>query len=457
MARPRQVHRCTACGGVSPRWAGRCPTCGEWNSLVEEEVEVPTGAGPPPGWGGGVPVPLGQVDLAGAAPRPTGLDEFDRVLGGGLVAGSVTLLGGEPGVGKSTLLLQVLRTMADSGARVLLVSAEESAQQVRLRAERLGPVPPLLLLLAGTDLGSVLRAVEGAGFDLVVVDSVQTVADPQTGGIPGSLSQVRACADALVRLAKDGQVPMVLVSHVTKEGTLAGPRVLEHLVDTVLTVEGDRHHALRLLRAVKHRFGATGEIGLFEMGEVGLTAVADPYRFLLGDRRPGVPGSAVFPTVEGQRALLVELQALVTPMAPSGAPRRSAQGLDPGRLAMVLAVLDRRAGLPSGPTDVFASVVGGIRVQEPAADLALAMALASACRDVPVPADLAVFGEVGLGGELRQVPHAPQRLQELARVGIRRVLVPAATPEGPAGIELVRVHSLAQAVELAVPARTRVA
>ena len=453
MARPRSVHRCSECGTGSPRWAGRCPGCAAWNTLVEETVApvaAPRPAPATPSWGGGDAVPLHQVDLAGAAPRPTGLAEFDRVLGGGFVPGSVTLLGGEPGVGKSTLLLQVLRTLASAGANVLLVSAEESAQQVRLRAERLGPLPPTLLLLAGTDLSVAARAVVALAPDLVVVDSVQTMADPATTGIPGSIAQVRACGDVLVRLAKSQVVPLVLVSHVTKEGNLAGPRVLEHLVDTVLSVEGDRHNALRLLRAVKHRFGATGELGLFEMGDSGLTAVSDPYRFLLGDRRPGLPGSAVLPAVEGQRALLVELQALVAPLPPGGTPRRAAQGLDPGRLSLLLAVLDRRAGVSAGPVDVFASVVGGIRVSEPAADLAVALAVASACRDVAVPADLAAFGEVGLGGELRQVPHAHRRLAEVARVGFRRALVPAFTPDGPDGLELVRVMSLHEAVEVAL-------
>ena len=439
---------------MAARWAGRCAACSAWNSLVEEQPPAPPAVGVAgPRWGGDQAVALVDVDVAGAAPRPTGLAEFDRVLGGGLVPGSVTLLGGEPGVGKSTLLLQVLRALATGGARVLLVSAEESAQQVRLRAERLGDLPPTLLLLSGTDLAAAARAIVGLDPELVVIDSVQTLADASTAGVPGSLAQVRTCGDVLVRLAKDRDVPLVLVSHVTKEGTLAGPRVLEHLVDTVLTVEGDRHHALRLLRAVKHRFGATGELGLFEMEDTGLRAVSDPYRFLLGDRRPGVPGSAVLPAVEGQRALLVELQALVAPAGPGATPRRSAQGLDPGRLALLLAVLDRRAGVTAGPVDVFASVVGGIRVAEPAADLALALAIASACQQVPVPADLAAFGEVGLGGELRQVPHASRRLAEVARVGFRRALVPAFTPDGPPHVELVRVTSLDEAVQVALTPR----
>jgi DNA repair protein RadA/Sms len=329
-----------------------------------------------------------------------------------------------------------------------LVSAEESAQQVRLRAERLGELPVDLLLLTGTDLSTAVDAVVRQRPGLVVVDSIQTVSDPFTNGVPGSVAQVRACADLLVGVAKTHDIPIVLVGHVTKDGSLAGPRVLEHVVDTVLTIEGDRHHALRLLRAVKHRFGPTGELGLFEMEETGMVAVSDPYRLLLGDRRTGIPGSAVLPTVEGQRPLLVELQALVTP---SGVhPRRSAQGLDSGRLALLLAVLERRARVLAPQTDVFASVVGGIRVTEPAADLALALAVASAAADVPLPPDLVIFGELGLGGEVRQVPGALQRLGEAARLGFRRAIVPSSAPEGPAGVAVQRVRTLAEAVACAL-------
>jgi DNA repair protein RadA/Sms len=398
----------------------------------------------------GVPVPLCDVDLSGAAPRPTGLPELDRVLSGGFVPGSVTLMGGEPGVGKSTLLLQVLRSVAATGTSAVLVSAEESAAQVRLRAERLGPVPPTLLLLEATDIVAVGGVMEELSPALVVVDSIQAVADPDTSGLPGGVPQVRSCAEYLVRLAKTHEVPFVLVGHVTKDGALAGPRVLEHLVDTVITVEGDRHHALRMVRATKHRFGPTGELGLFAMGEAGLAAVTDPYTLLLGDRRPGSPGSAVLPAMEGQRALLVEIQALHTPSPPSAPPRRSAQGVDSGRLALLLAVLEQHSGVALGHTDVFASVVGGIRVTEPAADLALMLALASAVTHVALPSDMVVFGEVGLGGEVRSVPHAPRRLSEAARIGFRRAFVPASCPDGPAGIELLRVASVLDAVTLAL-------
>jgi DNA repair protein RadA/Sms len=425
---------------ATSRWAGRCPTCGQWNSLVEEVVPAsvaPDGGSLRPGRPVVAPIALCDVAVSGAAPRSTGLTELDRVLGGGFVPGSVTLIGGEPGVGKSTLLLQVLRSVAATGAPVVLVSAEESAAQVRVRAERLGPVPPTLLLLEVTDVRAVAGIVDELPPALVVVDSIQAVSDPDTAGLPGGVPQVRACAEYLVRLAK---------TYVTKDGALAGPRVLEHLVDTVITVEGDRHHELRMVRATKHRFGPTGELGLFAMGDAGLAAVTDPHQLLLGDRRPGTPGSAVLPAMEGQRALLVEIQALRAPAPPSAPLRRSAQGVDAGRLALLLAVLEQHADLVLGHTDVFASVVGGIRVTEPAADLALVLALASTVARRPLAADVVAFGEVGLGGEIRAVPHAPRRLSEAARIGFRRAFVPASCPNGPPGMELVRVSSVLEAV-----------
>ncbi len=451
---------------MTARWSGRCPSCGAWNALVEEPPLPPSAmvsSTLSSGRGGraeaevdrvtarqttAFPVALGEVDLAEAAARPTGLAELDRVLGGGLVPGSVTLIGGEPGVGKSTLLLQVLAAVAGAGERVLLVSAEESAQQVRLRAQRLGPVPAGLRLLDSTDVADLAVAVGAERPSLVVVDSIQAVCDRSVGGVPGSLVQVRACADLLVRLAKELRIPFVLVGHVTKDGTLAGPRALEHLVDTVVTVEGDRHHALRLVRAVKHRFGPTGELGLFEMGEAGLVAVADPYRLLLGDRRPGAPDSAILPAIEGQRALLVEVQALAS--STGGAPpRRSAQGVDFGRLGLLLAVLENRARVRVRSTDVYCSAVGGIRVAEPAADLAVALAVASAVAAVALPPNLVAFGEVGLTGEVRQVPHAARRLAEAARVGFRHAVVPDTCPPGPRGMELIHVRTLSQAIERA--------
>ncbi|MGD0312539.1 MAG: DNA repair protein RadA [Acidimicrobiales bacterium] len=452
MAKTAKRHRCIDCGSTTARWAGRCPTCGEWNTLVEEG-QLGTLAQAVDALGlSSMPVPLSSVDVSEATAVPTGVDEFDRVLSGGLVPGSVTLVGGEPGIGKSTLLLQVLAARAAAGHRVLLVSAEESAHQVRLRAERLGPVPPGLLILPVTDVSAVINAVVECQPDLVVIDSIQAVAigpavpgERRASGVPGSVTQVRECADQLVGLAKSRQVATVLVGHVTKDGSLAGPRALEHMVDTVLSFEGDRHHALRLLLAVKHRFGPTGELGLFEMGDNGLDPVDDPGRLLLGDRLIGVPGGVVLPAVQGRRTLLVELQALVIPMG-QAQPKRSVVGLDSGRMMMTLAVLARHADLPVLGLDVFASVAGGIRVTEPAADLAVAMAVASAATGLPLPPDLAAVGEVGLAGEIRQVTNLPRRLEEAARLGFDRVVVPASSPPGPPGMQLVRVDTVIDAV-----------
>ena len=433
MAKTAKRHRCIDCGSTTARWAGRCPSCGEWNTLVEEAQLGPLVRAVDALDLSSMPVPLASVDVSEAAAVPTGVDEFDRVLSGGLVPGSVTLLGGEPGIGKSTLLLQVLAARAAAGHRVLLVSAEESAHQVRLRAERLGPIPPGLLDPVGhRRRARSIDAVVESEPDLVVIDSIQAVAvgpatpgERRATGVPGSVTQVRECADQLVGLAKSRQVATVLVGHVTKDGSLAGPRALEHMVDTVLSFEGDRHHALRLLLAVKHRFGPTGELGLFEMGDQGLNRVDDPGRLLLGDRLTGVPGGVVLPAVQGRRTLMVELQALVTPMG-QAQPKRSVVGLDGGRLVMTLAVLARHAGLPVLSVDVFASVAGGIRVTEPAADLAVALAVASASTGVALPADLAAVGEVGLAGEIRQVTNLPRRLEECGPARVR--------PGGGAGL-----------------------
>jgi DNA repair protein RadA/Sms len=366
-------------------------------------------------------------------------------LGGGLVPGSATVVGGEPGIGKSTLLLQALSSLASRGARCLLVTAEESKQQVKLRAERLGARESSLWLLSETSLPAILAAITEVAPDVVVLDSIQTVFDPELGSAPGSVVQVRECAHQLVRVAKERSITTILVGHVTKEGTLAGPRVLEHLVDTVLSFEGERHHALRLLRAVKHRFGPTGELGLFEMADEGLRAVPDASGLFLGDRRAGVPGSVVVPAMEGHRPLLVELQALVAPSA-LAMPRRSAQGLDSGRLSLLVAVLDRRVGLSLAGADVYASAVGGVRVAEPAADLALSLALVSALTGAVLPPDLVACGEVGLGGEVRQVSQCERRLAEAARLGFRTAVIPASSPGVPAGMEAIRVRSLAEAV-----------
>ncbi|MBO0693219.1 MAG: DNA repair protein RadA [Acidimicrobiaceae bacterium] len=447
MARTRTLHRCRRCGATAPRWAGRCPTCEEWGSLVEEVV-TPHSPGHPggkaPGHAADAPVAIGDLSEEGGVPLPTGVDELDRVLGGGLVPGSVTLLGGEPGIGKSTLLLQAMASMAGRGARCLLICAEESAQQVRRRAERLGAVTPGLWLVAEADLPAIRAAAEQVRPDVVVIDSIQTIWDPEAESAPGSVTQVRACAHSLASYAKATGTVVVLVGHVTKDGALAGPRALEHLVDTVLTFDGERHHALRLLRGVKHRFGSTGELGLFEMAESGLAGVADPSGLFLGDRRRGTPGSAVFAAMEGYRPLLVEVQALVAPSAMT-APRRSASGFDAGRLGLLLAVLQRRAELRLGSMEVYVSAVGGVRLAEPGADLAVCLALASAVIDRPLPHDLVAVGEVGLAGEVRQVSHMARRLGEASRLGFGRAIVPVSAPAG-SGLRTTPVATLADAI-----------
>ncbi len=442
---------CTECGAQSPKWAGRCNECGDWNTLVEELVggSDPADAPLAPSKRSG-PVRIGDVSTSSARPVSTGIDELDTVLGGGLVAGSVTLLGGEPGIGKSTLLLQL--AAARTGT-TLYVSAEESAQQVRIRGERLGAMRPDLWLHAETSLPHVIRAIDETEPELVIIDSIQTIADPELSSAPGSVGQVRGCAHRLVTEAKDRNIAVVLVGHVTKEGSLAGPRVLEHVVDTVLQFEGDRHHALRLLRAVKHRFGPTNELGLFEMVGEGLVAVPDPSTMFLADRRTGVAGSAVVPTMEGKRPIVVELQALTTDSVPNVPSRRSAQGIDGGRLSMLMAVLGRRGRLPVGEQDVYASAAGGARLNEPGLDLGICLSVASAMCDTPLPADLAMFGEVGLGGEVRQVSHAQRRVTEAARLGFRRVVVPAKSPD-PADeldgqVTLLRVNTLVEALRAA--------
>ena len=449
MAKLRLIHRCTECGASHAKWSGKCLTCGAWNSLVEDvedpnEGVVSLAAGmalvPP-----GEPTLIADVDATIGSPSPTRIDELDRVLGGGLVPGSVTLLGGEPGIGKSTLLLQLL---AAASGTTLYVTAEESAQQVRLRASRLNALSPQLWLLPEMSLPHIISAIDSVKPDLVVVDSIQTVADPELGSTPGSVVQVRGCAHRLVQEAKRRHVPVVLVGHVTKEGGLAGPRVLEHVVDTVLSFEGDRHHALRLLRASKHRFGPTSELGLFEMTETGLIGVPDASKLFLADRRTGVPGSVVVPTLEGQRPLLVEVQALTNPTHGGTPARRSVQGVDSARLSMLLAVLERRARISLSSHDVFASVVGGVKLTEPGADLGLCLALVSAITNTPIPADLVVVGEVGLAGEVRHASHIGQRLSEAERLGFRRAIVPRTSADFQGSMETHAVSTLADALHL---------
>ncbi len=393
------------------------------------------------------PLPLQTISPDGAVAVATGIGELDRVLGGGLVAGSVTVLGGEPGVGKSTLVLQALASAAGQGRTSLLIAAEESGEQVRRRAGRLQAAVDGCYVLATTDLDAVMGAAGQLEPSMLVVDSIQAVSDRACPSQAGSPSQVRECAGRLVRYAKTLGVATVLVGHVTKDGGLAGPRTLEHLVDTVLSFEGDRHHSLRLLSASKHRYGPTGEIGLFEMTEAGLQGLVDPSALLLGDRRRGVPGSIAVPVLEGRRPLIIEIQGLVGPPM-SGAPRRVAQGVVGGRLALLLAVLERRCHVAVAASDVFVSTVGGLRVNEPAADLGVALALVSAVTAIAIGEDVVALGEVGLAGEIRQVPSTERRLAEAVRLGFRRAVVPQSCPEGPVALELLRAGTLLEAVRL---------
>jgi len=430
MPRSATVFACSSCGHESPKWHGRCPGCGEWNTMAEEKRGPASSAR-----GGGAasrtagralkPVPLGQVEAPKVERLTTGIGEFDRVLGGGLVPGSLVLIGGAPGIGKSTITTAALANLAAAGHRVVYVSGEESAAQVRLRAERLGPHALGVPIVADTDLEAVLATLEAERPEVCVVDSVQVLYDPGLTGAPGSVSQVREVAGRLMRLAKERGIATLLVGHVTKEGSLAGPRVLEHLVDCVLSFEGERERTYRTLRALKNRFGSTNEVGVFEMHEQGLVEVEDASaRFVNEATR--APGSVVLCSMEGSRPLLVEVQALVAPseLVP---PRRVANGVDRNRLALVLAVLARHGGMSLGSADVFVSVAGGVRVDEPGADLAIALALASAAKGI-APADgtpLAAFGELGLTGELRHVGHADRRVAEASKFGLDGVVCPS--------------------------------
>ena len=450
MARLRTVYVCTDCGHEHPKWTGQCAGCGAWNSLVEDVVgDAPAApAKRAAARSASAPVPLTTANASTTQATPTGIGELDRVLGGGLVPGSVTLLGGEPGIGKSTLLSQVVGRWP---GRSLYVSAEESTDQVRLRAGRLGVNSDNALLVSLSVVDDIVAAIDAATPSLVVIDSIQTIADTSVGSAPGSVVQVRECAHRLVQEAKARGIAVVLVGHVTKEGSIAGPRLLEHVVDTVLSFEGDRVHALRTVRAMKHRFGSTNELGLFEMTADGLRDVPDASTLFLADRQRGVAGSVVVPVLDGHRPLLVELQALTTKMTSGVPPRRSSQGFESSRLAMLLAVLDRRAGCSLSAHEVFVSVVGGIRVSDPGADLGMCVALASSLRDVAVDPTITCIGEVGLAGEVRHVAQIERRLSEAARLGFTSAIIPAsASVRAPQGVKLVKVASIGEAITRAM-------
>lgn len=449
MAKSTTRYVCQACGASFPKWAGRCDACGEWNSLAEEVLEK----GPPKSLADGRKGKrLDFVGLTGASEAPprrlTGIAEFDRVCGGGLVPGSALLVGGDPGIGKSTLLLQAAARLSRAG-RVAYVSGEEAVDQVRLRAARLGVADASVALASATSVRDICAALEDAdGPDVAVIDSIQTMYADSLDSAPGTVAQVRTSAQELIRVAKKRGVVLILVGHVTKEGAIAGPRVLEHMVDTVLYFEGDRGHQFRILRAVKNRFGATDEIGVFEMTDAGLAEVANPSALFLADRRGDVSGAAVFAGMEGTRPVLVEVQALVAP-SPLGTPRRAVVGWDSSRLAMVLAVLEARCGVQIGANDVYLNVAGGLRISEPAADLAVAAALVSSLTGVPVPADAVVFGEIGLSGEVRPVGQSEPRLKEAAKLGFSAALAPDMGGRGKGrGDSGLRVTSLERLSDL---------
>ncbi|MBI3003049.1 MAG: DNA repair protein RadA [candidate division NC10 bacterium] len=450
MAKERTAFVCQQCGYQTVRWMGKCPDCGTWASLLEERAATRGAAGRPGASGGPAPRPITAVPTDGTLRIPLGLAEADRALGGGLTPGSVLILGGEPGIGKSTLLLQAAAAAVRGGRRVLYVSAEESEGQIRSRAERLGALAEGLLLLPETRLEAILGQAEATRPDFLILDSVQMVSSGDLQSGPGTISQVREAAAALQRAAKQTGMSVLLIGHVTKDGSLAGPKSLEHLVDTVLSFEGDQGHPYRVLRVLKHRFGSTEEIGLFEMTDAGLEEVGNPSGRLLRERPAQAPGSAVLAALEGSRPMLLEVQALVAP-AGLGAARRVAGGVDRERLALLLAVLERHVGLALGASDVYVNVAGGLRVTEPAADLAVVAAVLSSAQGRPVDPHLVCCGEVGLAGEVRSVRQVPRRLAEAARLGFTRALLPAAdagaaAPPGLALEGLRRVGALPEAL-----------
>ena len=456
MAKEKTVYQCSACGYETAKWMGKCPGCGAWNTL-EEQAPQPSQAAPVkaikqrPGTGAQA-LKLSQIPEESAVRATTGIGELDRVLGGGVVEGSLMLVGGDPGIGKSTLLLQASEHLAKSGARVLYVSGEESARQIKMRARRLGVTSENLFILSENAMDAAEKRWEEIQPDYMVIDSIQTMYRPDMASAPGSVSQVRECASLLMRMAKTTGCAVFLVGHVTKEGAIAGPRVLEHMVDVVLYFEGDHQHQYRILRAVKNRFGSVNELGLFEMRETGMTPVLNPSEALLSERARNVPGSCVHPAIEGSRPMLVDVQALALQTA-YGTPRRTTNGFDAGRLALLLAVLEKRAGIALLGQDVYINVAGGLELSEPAADLALCAAVASSVREVCIPGDWAVMGEVGLAGEIRGISQAERRLAECKRLGFTTCVMPRENARSIGRVEGMRVYgveTLSEAVSILI-------
>ncbi|OPC82335.1 DNA repair protein RadA [Embleya scabrispora] len=439
----RPSYRCTECGWTGPKWLGRCNECHAWGTV--EEFGAPKARSIAAGPVTTAALPIGRIDVQQARFRPTGVDELDRVLGGGLVPGAVVLLAGEPGVGKSTLLLDVASKSASPAARTLYITGEESAAQVRLRAGRIGALNEELYLAAETDLAALISHVDAVKPALLVVDSVQTIASPAIDGAPGGVSQIREVTGALIRIAKERNIATVLVGHVTKDGSIAGPRLLEHLVDVVLHFEGDRHARLRLVRAIKNRYGTADEVGCFELHDEGITGLTDPSGLFLTQRAEPVSGTCVTVTLEGKRPLVVEVQALVAP-SQIPTPRRATSGLDSARIGMVLAVLERRGGVRLEKTEIHTATVGGVKLTEPAADLAAALALAGAAADHPLPTKLVAIGEVGLAGEIRRTTGVQRRLAEAFRLGFTHALVPPDPGKIPKGMKVIEVADIREAL-----------
>ncbi len=450
MAKVHSKYVCQSCAYESARWAGRCPNCGAWNSFVEEiSAPKPTKRA---GGGGGArtasaAIPITEVETLSESRIPTRIPELDRVLGGGIVPGSLVLIGGDPGIGKSTLMMQMAASLPS--LTILYITGEESVNQIKMRAERLeSPPSDQLYLLAETNLDVIDALVEKSRPDLLIVDSIQTMFRPDLESAPGTVSQVRESTARFMRIAKGTGTPVFLVGHVTKDGSIAGPRVVEHMVDAVIQFEGERHHAYRILRAMKNRFGSTNEIGIFEMHDRGLREVTNPSEVFLSERRADSSGSTVVASIEGTRPLLVEVQALVAPTS-YGVPQRTATGFDTRRLQMLLAVLEKRAGLRVGQYDVFVNVAGGVRLDEPAADLGMAISIVSSLRDSPVDAQSVVVGEIGLGGEIRMVNQIEKRVSEASKLGFRRILVPRGNLKSlrpPGEITVKEVETVDQAI-----------
>ena len=458
MAKPKIQFVCSECGSSQSKWMGKCPDCGEWNTLQEFVVRAPEKGRPAAVVGGNGPVrPVALPDIPKESMQrlTLSIDELNRVLGGGIVPGGCVLVGGEPGIGKSTILLQMAADVARNIGPVLYVSAEESAHQVGRRAARLGIKDDKLFVLSEIEVEQIVEQIETMKPALVIVDSVQAIYTAGSASASGTVSQVRDCAATLLRTGKQHNIPIFLVGHVTKDGSIAGPKILEHMVDVVLQLEGERFHAYRLLRSVKNRFGSTNEVGIFEMGEGGMVEVTNPSEMFLAERLPNASGSAIAVSLEGTRPLLVEVQALSSHSSFSQ-PRRTANGVDMTRLLLLSAVLTKRVGLNLSDQDIFINIVGGLHIDEPAADLAIATAIASSYRNKPVAADLAIMGEVGLSGELRSVSQLPRRLNEAAKLGFTRALVPRSALKGktddsmPKGIEVIGVRTVWDALDVAV-------